>query len=282
MIPLTLALLVGNAVLPSRRTGEPSVAAKRNADQAVVCGEVANVNECHTDYPTGCSAAGRYDPYLNLLKNQLDPPAPTAAFRYFTGINDYYDLETKTPPGLGKGAHLDFKKQMDALGEGQTFGVIGYLFYASQTGAESSNCQLTGDDDVDYHLGIGFDPALAQKAKTPRRLTPAEARRLKQTSVIVEITPHYRAYKQPNWTLEAVKSAVGMQVRVMGQLMFDSEHDNPSQNCAFSNADRQKCWRASAWELHPVTRFEICSPGNCTETSGQWTELEQLDVADLR
>jgi len=43
-----------------------------------------------------------------------------------------------------------------------------------------------------------------------------------------------------------------------------------------SGAAAQPCWRASVWELHPVTRFQVCTSGTCTETSAGWTDLEDL------
>jgi len=273
LVPVALALLVQNAVVHTDGEQISAAATAHGGTTAVKCAQVENMRDCHSDYPTGCSPSGGYDPYLNLLKNTLSPPAPGAGFRYLTSLNDYADLESKTPKGVSKSNHFQFKDQLAALGEGQTMGLIGYLYYAKQSGAESSNCELTGDEDVDYHIGIGFDPAEAAK----HGKLPASDKSLTQTSVIVEMTPHWRAFKNPNWNIDGVKAVVGRQVRVLGQLMLDSEHyPNPQQNCGLAGADTSKCWRASAWELHPVTQFQVCPADKtpCAADSKDWVELE--------
>jgi hypothetical protein len=63
--------------------------------------------------------------------------------------------------------------------------------------------------------------------------------------------------------------------------MLDSEHMIPAQDCALAtNAkERQTCWRASAWELHPVVSFQVCSKttNDCAdEDSTDWIELDKL------
>jgi hypothetical protein len=58
---------------------------------------------------------------------------------------------------------------------------------------------------------------------------------------------------------------VGRQVKVVGQLLVDNEHNRDSDNCARSGADKTKCWRASIWELHPVTNFLVCSTDSCAK-----------------
>lgn len=100
---------------------------------------------------------------------------------------------------------------------------------------------------------------------------------MKQTSVIVEMTPHYRSlFQAARWTLDALRAVRGRQVRVLGQLILDSEHNIPSQNCAIATTAPQgtACWRATAWELHPVTRFEVCNQDACGPTSPHWKGLE--------
>lgn len=270
--PVALALLASHALLPSGagraapeiHPTDPSVAAK--------CEDVADFRECHTEYPNGCSPSAGYDAYLNLLKNQdTPPPPPSNAVRFLTSLQDFQALEAATPADLSRSNHSQFKDQLAKLGEGQVYGVIGYLYYAKQSGKESSNCELADPEAVDYHIGIGFDPNLAPKGK----LTGAELKNLEQNSVIVEMTPHYRFNYHPNWDIQTVQSAAGKKVRVIGQLMIDSEHNNATQNCGFKAANRATCWRATSWELHPVMQFQVCGSGECTATSGDWVELDK-------
>jgi hypothetical protein len=273
--PLALALLVGNSVLPSAKKPELVKNFETSSAPAVCEEPPTDYQECHSEYPTGCSAAGRYDGYLNLLKNSIAQPKATAAATYLTEA-DFSNLERSTPKELSKNNHGDLKDDLAKLGEGQTVGIVGYLYYAKATGAESSNCGLTAPDDVDYHIGIGFDPKVA--AIATKKMTAAEKAQLTQDSVIVEMTPHYRGTFQPNWTLDALKAVIGRQVRVEGQLLIDSEHYVGSQDCGITGSDKSKCWRASAWELHPVTKFQVCTAESCENNSSEWAELDEAQA----
>ena len=277
--PLAIALLAQAALLEPR-PGE--TVAEHPVDEAIACGEgIPTFQECHSEYPTGCSQAARYDPYLNLLKNQLIPPT-RKPLRTFTG-DEYGALEERLPAALTKENHEEFKDELAAIGEGRVFALIGFLYEAKKGGKESSNCQLTDADDIDFHLGIGFDPDLAAAAAAKKGLTPAERKKLQEeikvSSHIVEVTPHWRAAFKPDWTLDMFEPAIGRQVRVVGQLMLDSEHYSAKDDCAFPDAG-PKCFRASSWELHPVTRFQVCTNGDsCTATSRGWVDIEKLGPA---
>ncbi len=305
--PLALALLM-NAVPPStsapeKAAGEPS----SSGITAVKCGdEIADSQDCHSRYPTGCNANGQYDAYLNYWKDQLiDPATASNPVKYYTDLADYKKLDSSIPSGLTTDDQGGFQVQLKQLGEGQQYGIVGYLYYSHPTAAESSNCELTGPPgdpnygNVDYHIGIGFDPTVAQQlrsdaaARSEASTAPTApgkptkkptssgsgASSLEQTSVIVEMTPHDRfRYENGIWTLSNLKQAAGRQVRVIGQLMIDNEHNLSSQNCAIAQTatDKQTCWRASVWELHPVVRFQVCPNDSCTPDSTDWVELDQL------
>ena len=268
--PLALALAM--RAVPSRSTPPtPSQTA------AVTCDEVADFQDCHTRYPAGCSAGAGYDPALNLLKNGLIQPPGPEPVKYLTQ-DDFAALDKGLPSGLTAHNHADFQDELQRMGEGQIYGIVGYLYYSQHTSAESTNCQLTGptgeenvqDDytNVDFHIGIGFEPKPAE----------SDTHSLQQDSVIVEMTPYSRfLYENELWTLDNLKKAKGKLVRVVGQLMVDSEHNVPTQNCALAetSAQRSKCWRASVWELHPVVRFQVCPTNACTAASQDWVELGQ-------
>jgi len=247
----------------------------------VQCDEVLDFQDCHSRFPTGCSQAGGYDADLNFLKNLLLPPtSATSAQVKFLGQQDYQNLEANLPDGLSRGNHADFKDALAGLGEGQSFGLIGFLYYAKPSGVESSNCQLPDNDppegtNVDYHIGIGFDPNLAQQAASfpDTNTVPKDLlKTLEQNSVIVEMTPHSRfSFEAGIWTIENVRTAVGKQVRVVGQLLVDNEHFSSSQDCAKGGA--ASCWRLSVWELHPVTQFQVCNAASCAPDDANWVEL---------
>jgi len=306
--PIALAILM-NTVPPSTPASEiTTVEPPSTAITAVKCDEVADSQDCHSRFPTGCSAGGKYDAYLNYWKDQLIDPATTASpVKYFTQLADYQKLDASIPSGLTQNNQGEFQDQLKQLGEGQQYGIVGYLYYSQQTNAESSNCDLTGPPgdsnygNVDYHIGIGFDPAVAQQLRSDASTSHSEessaatasrkrtvkrptssgsgASTLQQTSVIVEMTPHDRfQYENNIWTLDNLKLATGRQVKVVGQLIIDNEHNLTSQNCATAQttADKRTCWRASVWELHPVVRFQVCPKDSCALDSADWVELDQL------
>lgn len=270
--PVAIALLAQTALIGTGTT------TTHGADTAAICGEeIPSYQECHSEYPTGCSKAGGYDAYLNLLKNQLVPPAK-APLQLFDR-DSYAKLEKSLPQDLTKENHEDFKDELGALGDGQVAGLIGYLYYAKKGGKESSNCQLTEPTDIDYHIGIGFDPALAAKLAAKTKLTTDEHTQMNQSSVIIEMTPHWRAQFRPTWSLEALAPAIGHKVRVVGQLLVDNEHFESKDDCSFADAS-PTCWRAGVWELHPVTQFQVCSSGDdCDENSTDWIDLEDFGGA---
>jgi hypothetical protein len=243
-----------------------------DATAAAKCEEVLeNATECHSGYPTGCSPTGKYDGYLNYLKNQ-HPALNSTPVKFLTSPADYKDLDSRTPKELAKTNHLDLKDDLTKMGEGQEYGVIGYLYYAKQEGAESSNCELTAPDDTDYHIGIGFDKSMAAAAATGKPAA-ADKTTIKETAVVVEMTPQYRANCAPEWTIDALKKVIGKQVKVVGQLMADNEHNEPKDNCAFPDHG-DACWRASIWELHPVTSFKYCNLATeCTQDGPGWVDL---------
>jgi hypothetical protein len=286
--PLALALVMGH--LPATAPSGAALKEMAVPDNvtAVRCEDnIANYEECHSKYPTGCSPTAGYDSYLNYLKN-LVPQGPQQPVKYLAK-DDYDALNKDTPSGLSKANHADFKDQLQKLGEGQTYGVVGYLYYSQPGGQESSNCELPKSDpeatDIDYHIGIGFDPALAQQAAEAKgKPDTALKKELQQNSVIVEMTPQYRGLPalQGQWTLEALKKGLGRQVAVIGQLLIDNEHNIASDNCALAiTIAGSHCWRYSIWELHPVTGFKVCASesNSCTADSANWVDLGGLGGA---
>jgi hypothetical protein len=276
--PLALAVLAQVGVIGNG--GGTGTGAGPTSTQAVKCGTgITDYQSCHDHYATGCSGAGGYDGYLNALKNELVDPAgePQQAF----DVPGLKALEKDLPADLTKTNHETLEAQMSGLGEGEVASLTGYLYYAKDGGAESSNCLLKGADNIDFHIGIGGDAGIAAKAraKTPG-LSPAE----RSQAVIVEMTPHWRAKYEPGWNLALVQKAVGRQVYLVGQLLADNEHDDAKDDCAYAGAGGPpgpSCWRGTVWELHPVTRFLVCAAARCDPkgTGAGWTSLESFDPA---
>jgi hypothetical protein len=250
------------------------------ADQALlqtsqVCKNVQSSVQCHTKYLAGCSKSTKaeYDSYLDFLKNQLVPPVAQAAETLEP--QKLQDLENAIPASLVANNHRDFSSQFVKLHEGEIVQAIGYLYYAEQTSAESCNCERAGPVDSDFHIGLGFDASRVAEATKKPASKSSQFHDLQSNSMIVEITPYYRAKNEPAWTLAKLKALYGAQVKVVGQLIADNDHYMAAQDCGMKGAVASSCWRLSIWEIHPVTAFFVCSTNSdCAKTDSGWTRLE--------
>jgi hypothetical protein len=73
----------------------------------------------------------------------------------------------------------------------------------------------------------------------------------KQEHVVVEVTPNLRN----DWSEETLqKQLVGHWCEFEGWLYFDAGHAEESENISPGKPDN---WRATAWEIHPVTRLAV-------------------------
>lgn len=249
------------------------------------------MEECHKNYQAGCSysAHPKFDAYLNYLKNLLRSPN-TKPDVVLTKADFASRDKSVGQLGLSSNNHAELRDDLGQLGDGHIKAVMGYLYYGFPTNegsGESCNCYLTSDDAVDYHIGIGFDPfplstQLLNEFRNGADIKDKKYKnvrgRLEQTSVVVEMTPHYRAKVMPNWTIDRLRRAIGRQVYVVGQLMVDNAHIGLSDICSLPGHDAQKCWRYSAWEIHPVTQFWVCTSSTpCSPNSNAgWVRLENM------
>jgi hypothetical protein len=81
---------------------------------------------------------------------------------------------------------------------------------------------------------------------------------LKKEQVVLEVTPNLRdwATKQAiDWSEQTLKSQlIGHWCEFEGWLYFDVGHAEESENTSPNNPNN---WRATAWELHPVTSIRV-------------------------
>jgi hypothetical protein len=284
--PLALSLMMHPGITGSTTASKPTPPA--GDLQSVQCEDVQDSEQCHAKYRSGCSSSTKpYDAYLNFLKNTIDFSGVTQPGSFFTTLEQFQAKEQQlqaTEQQLGiqlsTGNHDKFADPLKKLGEGSLQGVLGYLYaIKAETGGsgETSNCKLSqNESDVDFHIFIGFDSTLASQI-----ITRPDSAKLsdKWKSIVVEMTPHYRAAFQPNWTSDVVKSVRGRKVKVVGQLMVDNDHNSTKDNCGLAGAG-STCWRATIWELHPVTKFQVCmAAGNdCDVNSSDWVDLEKMSA----
>lgn len=125
----------------------------------------------------------------------------------------------------------------------------GYLHGARQSGSETTNCGLPRGENNDWHLDIVSRPN-----------DPGGS------AVSAEITPRVR---KDGWTLAKLKhlSRERAYVRATGWLMLDTFHIS------------RPLTRGTNWEVHPVTKFEICTStrNDCIAGNG-WKDLEDFEI----
>lgn len=191
---------------------------------------------------TGCGG----DPNLSQVKNKTT--APRASDVEDWDIADVIELNDKSPKSWKVGAE---RKPLRDIGEGTAVAIKGYLIHAKLTGApEACNCFIKGHDSNDFHLNI----------------VPTKAGTMQQ-SLVIEMSPRSR---KAGWKLPTLQALAGTTsksyVRVTGWLIYDSAH-----------AHFQSMPRATAWEIHPVMKFEVCqgTKKEC-DKGDKWVALESL------
>jgi len=284
VISLTCLLLLIPACLYADRAHDLAKLASKQTAATGCTPASLNTQSCHTQFPTGCTdSTHKYDAYLNFLKNQA--PGPVVASTALLNGTDFQSLESKIPKGLSSSNHAKSAPTLANLGEGNIVTVIAFLYFVEDTSkgasskpsiGETTNCKLQLPGSYDYHIGMGFDPALAQQIlNTKPKPVFGKPGPMDKTSVVAEMTPHTRG---PKWTFDRVNSLQGQQVKIVGQLMIDNVHLNVNDDCSFPGA-APSCWRSTVWEVHPVTQFYVCNVKvGCDKNSpdSAWTSLDNV------
>ena len=162
---------------------------------------------------------------------------------YVPGDSDYVDI------GWSDLANLPSDRVNDFVSAPvRVIGFLSHKINVENSGSgESTNCHLTANNEVDWHIYLTNSPA--------QQISLA---------VIVETTPRTRP--QHNWTTSMLSALVNSQnqVRISGWLMYDSEH-----------VDVIGKERATVWEVHPITRIEI-------QSNGAWVDIENQPWSSAR
>ncbi len=107
---------------------------------------------------------------------------------------------------------------------------------------ETTNCKRGDPVHRDTHIELILTPADSQETQR----------------VIVEVTPRWRAAMKAqgvDWSTTTLQRVIeGRTVRIRGWLFFDAEHANAAEN---TNPGGDKNWRATVWEIHPITSIEV-------------------------
>jgi hypothetical protein len=177
---------------------------------------------------------------LALLFLALRNYCPTSGVAWTAQRREFQQIKNRTAlPGR---SDFDPRVTLDSLlqpGEDQSRWVAsraatleGFVVSIYAGPLEAANCFCRRD----IHLMVA-----------PRPDSPA------REQVVLEVTPRMESTKE--WSLERLKRELsGRRVRFEGWLFFDALHAGESENTAPGRANN---WRATAWELHPITSIEI-------------------------
>lgn len=174
----------------------------------------------------GCPAAGLVPTpgarHTARLKNRETPPRPE-------DFDPRVTLASLTQPGDDR---LRWSEARAAVLEG-------YVVEVRRAGPEAANCFSPAWRDTHIHI--------AARPDAPAR-----------ESVVLEVTPRlerWAARQGLDWSEAALRrDLLGRRCRFEGWLFFDSGHAGEAENTAPGRGDN---WRATAWEVHPVTRLDV-------------------------
>lgn len=123
--------------------------------------------------------------------------------------------------------------------------ITGYVYDVKKGGVETCNCKTTDPLFRDTHIEITLND---QETGPENRF-------------IIEVTPRIRqalADKGIDWTTEALKENIkGHMVKVQGWLFYDFSHKTENYADDPNNSIGRNNWRATSWEIHPITSLEI-------------------------
>jgi hypothetical protein len=116
--------------------------------------------------------------------------------------------------------------------------VEGYVVSIGRAGIELANCYSPCRRDIHINLALRPDAP------------PTE-------QMVLEVTPYFErlaAAQGGDWSEEKLKQTLlGRWCRFEGWIFFDQVHAKESTN----TFEGSEIWRATAWEIHPITRIEL-------------------------
>lgn len=218
---------------------------KKHAAAAAATACATSIASCPLE---GCG--NEFDPLLNRSKNRSDEPDEADVVDM--SLTEVKALSEDLPNGWHQG---DSRVSFTGPGkEGQPVRVMAYLWKSKREHGESCNCGLdasgiTGQLLTDIHM------VLTGKKNSKE-----------SSSVTAEITPRVRDKRpDPNtWHWSSIHTKDKKFIRVTGWLMLDTHHLVGSPLV-----------RATNWEVHPITKLEICvsTITKCRAGHG-WAELQ--------
>ena len=159
---------------------------------------------------------------LHLLKNRTALPQPD-------DFDSRVTLDALLQPG----------DDTDRWSTNRAARIQGEVIDVAYAGIEATNCFSPSRRDI--HIDIATRKGVAKNER-----------------VVLEVTPPMREWARQrgmDWSAETLNAQlVGHWVEFEGWLYFDVGHAEEAENTAPNNP---KNWRATAWEVHPVTKITV-------------------------
>ncbi|HSE30148.1 MAG TPA: hypothetical protein VLA93_01085 [Pyrinomonadaceae bacterium] len=186
-------------------------------------------------------------PILTVTVILLDRYCPASGLPLTSARSVEYRLKNRSP--FPSSENFDARVTLPALlepgddenrwSEARAARVEGYVVSVGRAGIEMANCWSPCRRDIHINLALRSD--------APRT-----------EHVVVEVTPYFeRSAKSQgrDWSAETLeRTLVGHWCRFEGWLFYDRHHAKEATNTYKEGAD---VWRATAWEIHPVTKIEV-------------------------
>jgi hypothetical protein len=174
----------------------------------------------------------------------MEGDARSPAVQALNRLKNRYAAPQKIDPAVTLAAILVPGRDTGRWKVKQGAEIVGYVFDVKVGGIESTNCHARAAEQRDTHIELVLDP-----------MSDSPSQR-----VIVEVTPGWRpimAAQGVDWSTRALRDRLlGRWIKGRGWMLFDAEHQNESENTA---PGRERNWRATAWEVHPITSIEVAT-----------------------
>jgi hypothetical protein len=172
---------------------------------------------------------------------------PASGFAFSTERRELHRLKNRTaiPQPADFDTAITLQKMLEAGDDHNRWAatraarVEGYVLSIAKGPIELSNCYVPCSRDIHIHVGLRPDAP------------PREQVVLEITSRMLEWARHQGL----DWSEETLRGEMlSHWCSFEGWLLYDSHHAGEAENSVPGRADN---WRATAWEIHPITNFEI-------------------------
>jgi hypothetical protein len=219
--------------------------------------------------PEGCASATSKIGIRNVVKK--NPPTGTTPIRLtFTDLASIQN-QTDLLFDQSQGREFDASERAllqgltannGAVGEGVLVRLTGFLSSGNNnphpnSSGESVNCNLKTSANNDFHISVA-----------------SNASKDEFDGIVIEMIPQDRP---ATWTVARLKKVKNQKRKIWieGGLFYDNIHVVNSEPGTGSTQPK----RFSLWEIHPITKFLVCTRSNnsCSNTdASQWVKLEDF------